>query len=214
MSTLYSAAIWRRQRICKSFGWIWSDLTRKTPRSQEEGEEIFRFTVTKGKTLFVIPPNDNVNPKVLEQVRAREKFYDDYYQKTGIPWLSKVGRVPPVTHMWPAGLPLSPPPFFSTPFFSPFLPAFASTPCIAPSVDFPPFARPYQLSPPSHWPENTRLITRMDPSTSPHSPLQATNPLFNFFQKTKQLIRRFRRPNPHGFKQPYPMEMYSRRTQR
>ncbi len=45
--------------------------TRPGKRSMEEGDEVFRFKVTRGKTLYVIPPSDKVDHKVFEEIKVR-----------------------------------------------------------------------------------------------------------------------------------------------
>lgn len=67
--------------------------------------EVARITVKKSKHLYLIgfeKPSSKKEKKLYEETRAEVNFMNEYFNKTGIPWLSYYPRDAPILFMHPA----------------------------------------------------------------------------------------------------------------
>jgi len=66
------------------------------------GKEILRITMRKGTNLYIIPPNDEsvMDTDVYKRAVQEKEFMEDYYSRTGQPWLADYGRGPTLLPIW------------------------------------------------------------------------------------------------------------------
>eukprot|EP01084_Bolivina_argentea_P288796 495738_1 len=69
---------------------------------QGTDNEIYRITVTKNINDYIIPPSDENIKQQPFYIKLQEKidFFQDYFERTGAPWISSYNRPPPVLHMY------------------------------------------------------------------------------------------------------------------
>jgi len=69
-----------------------------------DGQEIARITMEHGKYIYIIPPVEDWVKDTEEYKRTMEekKFMEEYYQRTGQPWLAEYERGPTLLPIWPA----------------------------------------------------------------------------------------------------------------
>jgi prolyl 4-hydroxylase len=69
-------------------------------------ELVARLVMRSDTTMYIIEPEESdattLDSAEYKRVKAEAKWYADYYQKHGIPWLSVHNRPRPELNMWPA----------------------------------------------------------------------------------------------------------------
>jgi len=67
-----------------------------------DGEEIARHTMELGKNIYIIPPVEDWVKDTKEYKRTMEEktFMEDYYERTGQPWLAEYERGPTLLPIW------------------------------------------------------------------------------------------------------------------
>eukprot|EP00485_Elphidium_margaritaceum_P016540 CAMPEP_0202728676 /NCGR_PEP_ID=MMETSP1385-20130828/185748_1 /ASSEMBLY_ACC=CAM_ASM_000861 /TAXON_ID=933848 /ORGANISM="Elphidium margaritaceum" /LENGTH=443 /DNA_ID=CAMNT_0049394927 /DNA_START=21 /DNA_END=1352 /DNA_ORIENTATION=+ len=64
-------------------------------------EEVHRITVIKHENSYILPPTEEAKQsEFYTQLIERRTFYDDYFKRKGVPWLSSYARPPPILFMY------------------------------------------------------------------------------------------------------------------
>merc|ERR1712228_374276 len=63
--------------------------------------EIFRITVAKNVNDYIIPPTEQAkNEPFYQKLKEKQVFFEEYFKRTGTPWISSYNRPSPILHMY------------------------------------------------------------------------------------------------------------------